>query len=128
MSNISVRVNMGDFGATMQQWMQDLSTKVDNRTQEAGINVQAQAKINCPVGTPESTHKKGYHGGRLRQSIQYVNEGLCHSSVGSDVYYAGFVENGHRTRNGGFVAGRFMLTNAFIAERAAWMADLQDMV
>lgn len=123
MSNISVRVNLGDFQRNMQTLVQDLSTKVDNRTQEAGINVQAQAKIACPVGTPESTHKKGYHGGRLRQSIQYVNMGFAHSSVGSDVSYAKYVDSGtYKMR------ARPFLTNAFIAERQAWLADLQNMV
>jgi HK97 gp10 family phage protein len=123
MSNVSVHVNMGDFGATMQQWVNGLAQKVDARTQEAGINVQANAKINCPVGTPESTHKKGYHGGRLRQSIQYVNMGTGHSGVGSTVYYAGFVDGGTK-----FMKARPFLTNAFINERAAWKRDLQDMV
>lgn len=127
MSSISVRVKMGDFISSLQQWTQELSANVDARTQEAGINVHAQARIACPVGTPESTHKKGYHGGRLRNSIAYANRGYGHSEVFSEVYYADFVENGHRTRNGGFVAGRFMLTNAFINERATWKQDLKDM-
>lgn len=123
MSTISVRVNMGDFASNMAQLTQNLVQKVDARTQEAGINVQAQAKIACPVGTPESTHKKGYHGGTLRQSIQYTNLGLAHSGVGSDVHYAGFVDGGtYKMR------ARPFLTNAFIAERQAWMADLQNMV
>ena len=123
MSSISVRVNVGDFGATMQQWVNGLAQKVDERTQEAGINVGAGAKQACPVGTPESTHKKGYHGGRLRQSIQYANMGLAHSGVGSTVYYAGFVDGGTK-----FMKARPFLTNAFINERKAWKQDLQDMV
>ncbi len=123
MSNISVRVNVGNFGATMQQWLSGLEQKVDARTQEAGINVEAGAKIACPVGTPESTHKKRYHGGRLRQSIRYVNRGRGHSAIGSSVYYAGFVNDGTRK-----MRARPFLTNAFIKERAAWMSDLQDMV
>lgn len=123
MSTISVRVNVGDFGASMQQWVNGLAQKVDERTQEAGINVEAAGKIACPVGTPESTHKKRYHGGRLRQSIRYVNLGRGHSAVGSTVYYAGFVNDGTRK-----MRARPFLTNAFINERKAWMSDLQDMV
>jgi len=128
MSNISVRVNMGDFGATMQQWVNGLAQKVDARTQEAAINVQAQAKINAPVGTPESTGIKGYHGGRLRNGMAYQNMGMGHSKAYNDVKYAGYVNDGHHTRSGSFVPANPYFTNAVIYERAAWMRDLQDMV
>ena len=123
MASISVRVNLGNVNGNLQQWMQTFEQRVNDRVQEAGINVQAAAKIACPVGTPESTHKKGYHGGRLRQSISYQRLAPNHCSVGSDVSYAGYVNNGTYK-----MKARPFLTNAFIDERRAFLADLQTLV
>ena len=47
----------------------------------------------CPVGTPESTGKKGYRGGTLKQSISAESD--TESMVlGSNVEYAPYVELG----------------------------------
>lgn len=47
----------------------------------------------CPVGTPESTGKKGYRGGTLKQSI--TAESDAESMVlGTNVEYAPYVELG----------------------------------
>lgn len=58
-----------------------------------GIQVEKYAKALCPVGTPESTGKKGYIGGTLRNSITYVVEGR-EVYIGSNVEYAPYVELG----------------------------------
>jgi len=60
----------------------------------AGLTCQKVAKQNCPVGTPESTGIKGYHGGRLRQSIQVSNTRYLEWTCGTNVFYAIFVEKG----------------------------------
>ena len=60
----------------------------------AGFTCQKVAKINCPVGTPESTGIKNYHGGRLRASIQVDNSVELESTVGTNVFYALFVNEG----------------------------------
>ena len=58
-----------------------------------GIKAEKYAKARCPVGTPESTGKKGYMGGTLRNSITYdVKENML--SVGTNVEYAPYVELG----------------------------------
>lgn len=59
------------------------------------LQIEGKAKQRCPVGTPESTHIKGYVGGRLRASIHTVFErdGLV-AKIGTDVYYAPYVEFG----------------------------------
>lgn len=63
------------------------------------VRIESAAKQLCPVGTPESTGKRGYRGGRLRQSITWElganSEGL-YVDVGSNVEYALFVEMGTR--------------------------------
>lgn len=58
-----------------------------------GIKAQNYATNLAPVGTPESTGKKGYRGGTLKQSITYEanNEVVM---VGSNVEYAPYVELG----------------------------------
>lgn len=67
--------------------------KINAALQGAGILCQAEAKKHAPVGTPESTHKKGYMGGRLRSSIQY--EAIpFRVTVRTNVNYAMFVEYG----------------------------------
>ena len=58
-----------------------------------GLKLEKYAKALCPVGTVESTGKKGYRGGTLRNSITHEiveNE----VAVGSNVEYAPYVELG----------------------------------
>lgn len=62
-----------------------------------GQNAEKYAKALCPVGTSESTHKKGYRGGTLRNSITHEVEKSGNEvsvSVGSNVEYAPYVELG----------------------------------
>ena len=60
---------------------------------EVGIKAEKYAKALCPVGTPESTGKKGYRGGTLRNCITFVVEG-DELTIGSNVEYAPYVELG----------------------------------
>lgn len=58
-----------------------------------GIRVEKYAKALCPVGTVESTGKKGYRGGTLRNSITHeVDEDVV--TIGSNVEYAPYIELG----------------------------------
>lgn len=68
--------------------------KARQRTLESiGLLAEGYAKKLCPVGTIESTGKKGYRGGTLRNSITHVVDG--HSVIiGSNVEYAPYVELG----------------------------------
>ena len=68
--------------------------KVKRKTLETiGQKAEGYAKKLCPVGTAESTGKKGYRGGTLRNSITHrVNNGVL--EVGSNVEYAPYVELG----------------------------------
>lgn len=60
-----------------------------------GMKLEKYAKARCVVGTPESTGKKGYRGGTLRNSITFeVNADKGEVSVGSNVEYAPYVELG----------------------------------
>ena len=58
-----------------------------------GIKIEKYAKGLCPVGTVESTGKKGYRGGTLRNSITHQIDYKT-LSVGSNVEYAPYVELG----------------------------------
>jgi HK97 gp10 family phage protein len=79
-----------DLDADLQKWV----TKANQAIRAASFTCQAVAKKNCPVGTPESTGIKGYHGGRLRQSIQVDNSEYLTFTCGTNVYYAIFVHEG----------------------------------
>lgn len=60
-----------------------------------GMKAERYAKKLCPVGTAESTGKKGYRGGTLRDSINFrVNVTTDTLEVGSNVEYAPYVELG----------------------------------
>ena len=59
-----------------------------------GIKIERYAKKLCPVGTPESTGKKGYRGGTLRNSITHEVQTAERLAVGSNVEYAPYVELG----------------------------------
>ena len=76
--------------------LKDLSGATLRAMEMIGLNAEKYAKALCPVGTPESTGKKGYIGGTLRNSITHVvNDGENKSvTVGSNVVYAPFVELG----------------------------------
>lgn len=58
-----------------------------------GLKAEKYAKALCPVGTVESTGKKGYRGGTLRNSITHSMDDDT-LSVGSNVEYAPYVELG----------------------------------
>lgn len=58
-----------------------------------GIKAEKYAKARCPVGTPESTGKKGYRGGTLRNSITHDADSDM-VAIGSNVEYAPYVELG----------------------------------
>lgn len=69
-------------------------TRAKARTMEIiGLKAEGYAKKLCPVGTVESTGKKGYRGGTLRNSITHAVNGDV-LSVGSNVEYAPYVELG----------------------------------
>lgn len=58
-----------------------------------GMKMEKYAKALCPVGTVESTGKKGYRGGTLRNSITFRVEDKS-ITLGSNVEYAPYVELG----------------------------------
>lgn len=62
-----------------------------------GLKAEGYAKKLCPVGTTESTGKKGYRGGTLRNSVTFrVNAAGDEKTLelGSNVEYAPYVELG----------------------------------
>lgn len=95
MSDFSISVSGASaINARLDAWLADKTKRIDDAVQGAGIDCQADAKQHCPVGTPESTHKKGYVGGRLRSSIQYQRTGMAQCTVGTNVFYSWYVELG----------------------------------
>lgn len=73
--------------------LDELERGVKRALTEIGIKAEKYAKALCPVGTPESTGKKGYRGGTLRNSITFVVEEDA-LTIGSNVEYAPYVELG----------------------------------
>lgn len=73
--------------------LEAIEKNADRALNAMGIQIEKYAKALCPVGTSESTGKKGYRGGTLRNSITHVVEDQ-HLTVGSNVEYAPYVELG----------------------------------
>ena len=74
-----------------------LGAACNKALEEIGIKAEKYAKALCPVGTVESTGKKGYRGGTLRRSITHgtlVEDGKPMVYIGSNVEYAPYVELG----------------------------------
>lgn len=61
--------------------------------EKIGIAGETYAKAKCPVGTPESTGKKRYIGGTLRNSISHTRDADT-AYIGTNVEYAIYVEMG----------------------------------
>lgn len=62
--------------------------------EELGLTAEAYAKLNAPVGTPESTHVEGYGpGGTLRNSIAHASKDDV-AYIGTNLATAPYVELG----------------------------------
>lgn len=124
MATVTIRVgNYQTITGQIQGRLQTFAAKVGDAVQGAGIDCQAEAKRNCPVGTPESTHKKGYIGGRLRASIQYAKLTPYSCKVGTNVYYSRYVEFGTHK-----MAARPYLFPAYIMARKNLINELKALV
>jgi HK97 gp10 family phage protein len=77
--------------------LESLDSAVERVLTMIGIKAEKYAKARCPVGTVESTGKKGYRGGTLRNSITFEveqDEEGGTVGIGSNVEYAPYVELG----------------------------------
>lgn len=87
MVNIEIKENHTD------EVLKALNETAPKILEMIGIKAEKYAKALCPVGTVESTGKKGYRGGTLRNSITHsIDDDTL--SVGSNVEYAPYVELG----------------------------------
>lgn len=81
------------FTDNSAQFLSELERAKERILETIGQKAEGYAKRLCPVGTVESTGKKGYRGGTLRNSITHrVNDDVL--EIGSNVEYAPYVELG----------------------------------
>lgn len=81
------------FTDNSAKFLSELEAKVPKILETIGQKAEGYAAKLCPVGTVESTGKKGYRGGTLRNSITHrVSDDVL--EVGSNVEYAPYVELG----------------------------------
>lgn len=79
--------------SNVPQFLNDLERAKKRTAVIIGGTAEKYAKALCPVGTSESTGKKGYRGGTLRNSITHEIDG-DDIMIGSNVEYAPYVELG----------------------------------
>lgn len=96
----------------------ELRQQLSRAIQATTLDCQADARRNCPVGTPESTHKKGYRGGRLRASIAVRFPSELVGEVFTNVAYSLWVEKGtRRMRARPFLVPAFNINAAKLREK-----------
>lgn len=85
--NVTFEDNSGEV-------LKELERITAKTLEELGLTAEAYAKLNAPVGTPESTHVEHYGpGGTLRNSIAHASkDGVAY--IGTNTYYAPYVELG----------------------------------
>lgn len=83
-------------------WEQRIDGDVTELLERLGTVIEADAKAGCPVDT-----------GELRESIEHeVSDDTLR--VGSNVSYAGYVEEGHRIVAWGHDTGRYAPPQAYL--------------
>ncbi|SKA99349.1 Bacteriophage HK97-gp10, putative tail-component [Caloramator quimbayensis] len=94
-----------DFEKALNNMINKFPESAKNKLGQIADEVIADTKLNTPVRT-----------GILRRS--FIREGAKQEGnvykvkCGSNILYAPFVEEGHKTGSGGFVKGRHMFKNA----------------
>lgn len=85
----------------MIKFMDNVNKNFENEgnklLKRVGTKFLKKVKLKTPVDT-----------GHLRRSWN-MEENYFRISIGTNVKYAIYLENGHRTRNGGYVEGRYMI-------------------
>lgn len=76
-----------------QEFANELKKGIEAALEAVGLAAEGYAKLECPVGTPESTGIPGYIGGTLRNSITHEVSGDS-VYIGTNVEYGKFVELG----------------------------------
>jgi HK97 gp10 family phage protein len=124
--SISVSISgLSEIDAQIDKNYEKQLRRANRAVHSAALTCQKVAKQNCPVGTPESTGIKGYHGGRLRQSIHVTRTAFdagriyVEYTVGTNVFYAIFVHEGTVK-----MQGRPFLRKGFEAGAKQLLADL----
>lgn len=84
---------------------------------KAGYLVEGASKKEAPVGTPESTHRRGYTGGRMRASIK-VSDSLLNRVnpavvISPHTHYARYVHDGTR-----YMKARPFMTKGYESSKA----------
>lgn len=85
--NVTFEDNSGEV-------LRELERITAKTLEELGLTGEAYAKLNAPVGTPESTHVEGYGpGGTLRNSIAHASKDDV-AYIGTNLATAPYVELG----------------------------------
>lgn len=90
------------FNDLSKEILSKIQENIDAANEAVGLAAEAHVKEAAPVGTPESTSIKNYHGGALRKSIThkvvngtvFVGTNLRVTNNGKSVSYPIFVEFG----------------------------------
>ena len=115
-----------DFKNELETLERELQPLFKEVTREAGTRVLSRAIDYTPTGiydkpvdfvTKDGKHvffvpRTGKMGGTLKRGWSGRLEGNNTFKILNPTYYAPYVEYGHRTVNGGFVDGKYMLKQA----------------
>jgi len=83
--------------------MANMEEGIEKALEAIGAQCENYAKMTCPVDT-----------GNLRNSITHERRGKSSVYIGTNVEYAIYVHEGHKTPSGGHVAPRRFLRDAAV--------------
>ena len=89
MADISITLEVNNTDLVKEA----LQSAIDKALEEIGLQAQNYATAICPVDT-----------GRLKNSITHMQENENTEVIGTNVEYAPYVEMGHHTASGSYVA------------------------
>ena len=114
--NIQITVHGADAIQKVLNGLSDIRMDAIKAKQVTEISNRAAAALGTPGATPRDT-------GELRIS---AHADFSDFSFGYAKEYAGHVEYGHRTRNGGFVDGQFYLRTNKETQEPIYKQDVEN--
>ena len=117
-TTIKITVHGMDNIQKVLNGLSDVRLDAIKAKQVTEISNRAAAALGTPGATPRDT-------GELRISAHADYNDF---SFGYSKEYAPFVENGHRTRNGGFVEGQFYLRTNKETQEPIYKKDVEDQI
>lgn len=121
--NFEIR-GIDNFLENINNIQNNFHSDLQNLVEKHGGILLRNTKMKTPVGQ----YNDGRTGGTLRRSWT-LEKGDLYVKVFNDIFYAQFVEFGHRTRGGrSYVEGVYMLKTSFGKQKEKFSDELEELL